>query len=202
MMEMGTIRNIISAAVVIGGAYLVYANRKQLQNLFGTGNKDKVNYRAGGNNVVDPMSGVYKNFILYADIFQGLYEPMYKASVGSISQERIKNVFAEWDIRMKGIKSIPIELRGWWSTIIDEKVILNADELQKRAGQVVSMIENCGILRDGKSELVADKNTNLYYQHVDGIMFELEQRLMVESPCWYMPTNPVRIIEKGYCELI
>ena len=103
---------------------------------------------------------------------------------------------------MKGIKNIPIELRGWWSTIIDEKVILNADELQKRAGQVVSMIENCGILRDEKTELVADKNTNLYYQHVDGIMFELEQRLMVESPCWYMPTNPVRIIEKGYCELI
>ena len=64
------------------------------------------------------------------------------------------------------------------------------------------MIENCGILRDEKTELVADKNTNLYYQHVDGIMFELEQRLMVESPCWYMPTNPVRIIEKGYCELI
>ena len=58
MMEMGTIRNIISAAVVIGGAYLVYANRKQLQNLFGKRNKDKVNYRAGGNNVVDPMSGV------------------------------------------------------------------------------------------------------------------------------------------------
>ena len=93
------------------------------------------------------------------------------------TQERIKNVFAEWNIRMKGIKNIPIELRGWWSTIIDEKVILNADELQKRAGQVVSMIENCGILRDEKTELVADKNTNLYYQHVDGIMFELEQRL-------------------------
>ena len=128
MMEMGTIRNIISAVVVIGGAYLVYANRKQLQNLFGTRKTDMVKGRAGSNDVVDPMSGAYKNFILYADIFQGLYEPMYKASVGSISQERIKNVFAEWDIRMKGIKNIPIELRGWWSTIIDEKVILNADE--------------------------------------------------------------------------
>ena len=64
MMEMGTIRNIISAAVVIGGAYLVYANRKQLQNLFGTRKKDMVKGRAGSNDVVDPMSGVYKNFIL------------------------------------------------------------------------------------------------------------------------------------------
>ena len=46
MMEMGTIRNIISAAVVIGGAYLVYANRKQLQNLFGIRKTDLVKSRA------------------------------------------------------------------------------------------------------------------------------------------------------------
>ena len=202
MMEMSTIKNIVTAAVVIGGVYLVYANRKRLQNLFGTRKNNTVNGRVGGNDIVDPMSGVYKNFILYADIFQGLYEPMFKASVGSISQERIKNVFAEWNIRMKGINNISIELRGWWSTIIDDKITLTSNELQKRAEQVINMIENCGILRDGNSELVADNNTNLYYQDVDGIMFEQGQKLRVESPCWYMPTNPVRIIEKGYCELL
>ena len=202
MMEMSTIKNIVTAAVVIGGVYLVYANRKRLQNLFGTRKNNTVNGRVGGNDIVDPMSGVYKNFILYADIFQGLYEPMFKASVGSISQERIKNVFAEWNIRMKGIKNISIELRGWWSTIIDDKITLTSNELQKRAEQVVNMIENCCILRDERSELVADNNTNLYYQHVDGIMFEQGQKLRVESPCWYMPTNPVRIIEKGYCEFL
>lgn len=202
MMEMSTIKNIVTAAVVIGGVYLVYANRKRLQNLFGTRKTDTVNGRVGGNDIVDPMSGVYKNFILYADIFQGLYEPMFKASVGSISQERIKNVFAEWNVRMKGIKNISIELRGWWSTIIDDKITLTSNELQKRAEQVVNMIENCCILRDERSELVADNNTNLYYQHVDGIMFEQGQKLRVESPCWYMPTNPIRIIEKGYCELL
>lgn len=202
MMEMSTIKNIVTAAVVIGGVYLVYANRKRLQNLFGTRKNNTVNGRAGGNDVVDPMSGVYKNFILYADIFQGLYEPMFKASVGSISQERIKNVFAEWNIRMKGIKNISIELRGWWSTIIDDKITLTSNELQKSAEQVVNVIGNCGILRDDKSEFIADNNTNLYYQHVDGIIFEQGQKLRVESPCWYMPTNPVRIIEKGYCELL
>ena len=202
MMEMSTIKNIVTAAVVIGGVYLVYANRKRLQNLFGTRKNNTVNGRVGGNDIVDPMSGVYKNFILYADIFQGLYEPMFKASVGSISQERIKNVFAEWNIRMKGINNISIELRGWWSTIIDDKITLTSNELQKRAEQVVNMIENCCILRDERSELVADNNTNLYYQHVDGIMFEQGQKLRVESPCWYMPTNPIRIIEKGYCELL
>lgn len=202
MMEMSTIKNIVTAAVVIGGVYLVYANRKRLQNLFGTRKNNTVNGRVGGNDIVDPMSGVYKNFILYADIFQGLYEPMFKASVGSISQERIKNVFAEWNIRMKGINNISIELRGWWSTIIDDKITLASNELQKRAEQVVNMIENCCILRDERSELVADNNTNLYYQHVDGIMFEQGQKLRVESPCWYMPTNPIRIIEKGYCELL
>lgn len=202
MMEMSTIKNIVTAAVVIGGVYLVYANRKRLQNLFGTRKNNTVNGRVGSNDIVDPMSGVYKNFILYADIFQGLYEPMFKASVGSISQERIKNVFAEWNIRMKGINNISIELRGWWSTIIDDKITLTSNELQKRAEQVVNMIENCCILRDERSELVADNNTNLYYQHVDGIMFEQGQKLRVESPCWYMPTNPVRIIEKGYCEFL
>lgn len=199
-METSTIKNILSAAVILGGACLVYVNRKKLYRLFTSHNtKEKAIHT---NDKVDTMSDVYKSFIMYADTFQGLYEPMFKASIGKISQERIKNVLTEWNIRMTSIKNIPIGLRGWWSTVIENKDMLSYNELQARSQKVIDMIKNCGIIRDNQSELVAEDDTNLYYQHADGIVFKAGQKLCVESSCWYLPSTPVRIIEKGYCEIL
>lgn len=199
-MENSTIYNIISASL-IGGAGLVYVSQKRLRRLFEPRKRNHGNSRdMAGND--DAMNKVYKSFIMYADVFQGIYEPMFQASSGKVSQERIKNVFTEWDIRMNSIKNIPIELRGWWSTIIANKDVLPYEKLQQQAVKVIRLVEQSGIIRDQQLEMFADNNTNQYYQHVDGIVFELGQRLRVESPCWYISTNPVRIIEKGYCEIL
>ncbi len=200
-MEMSTIKNILSATVILGGACLVYINREKLYRLF-TSRYTEQDYIGRNNDNIDAMSEVYKSFVMYADIFQGLYEPMFKASIGKVSLERIKNVLIEWDIRMGSIRNIPIALRGWWSTIITNKDTLPYNELQVKAEEVIRMIEHCGIVRDHKSEIVADNDTNQFYQHVDDIVFETGQKLRVESPCWYLPSEPVRIIEKGYCEIL
>lgn len=200
-METSTIKNIFSAVCILGGIFLVYANRRRLLNLFvlpdeneAKDKQDKGDDRA--------MADVCKSFIMYADIFQGLYEPMYKSSVGKIQQERMNNVLAEWDIRMNSIRNIPVGLRGWWATIIANKDTLSYNELLARSQNVIRMIEKCGIIRDKQSELIAKSDTNQYYQHVDDIMFEVGLQLRIESPCWYLPGNPVRIIERGYCEIL
>lgn len=197
-MEMSTIKSLATTAVVLGGVCLLYINRKRLAKLFTSHTVDRKPVKQND----DVMVEVCKAFIMYADIFQGLYEPLHKASIGCISQERIKNILTEWNIRMTSIQHIPIGLRGWWTTVIANKDALSYNELQIRSQKVIQMIENCGIIRDKQSELVAESDTNQYYQNVDGIKIEVGQNLHIESPCWYMQSEPVRIIEKGYCEIL
>lgn len=201
-MDMSTIKNVaITTAIVFGGVFLLYANRKKLFGSLGK-SKSKKNMVMSERKNDDAMAGVYKAYLMYADNFQGLYEPLYKASVGVISQERMINLLREWDIRMNRITNLPIELRGWWSTINADLDVLSYDELQMRSQNIMRMIEGCGIIRDNRAELVADEEVNLYYQNDDGVLLKIGQKLRVETPCWYLPCNPVRIIEKGYCEFL
>ena len=200
-MDMSTIKNILSATVLLGGACLVYANKDKLFRRFISHKpeEDKSSQEKGGTGV---LKEVCQSFIMYSDVFQGLYEPMFKASLGRLSFERMRNVLTEWDIRVKSIGNAPVSLCEWWATVVADIDVLPNKEMQARAVMTMQMIDNCGIVRDNKTDFVADDETCRYYQHVDGLIFETGQKLRVESPCWFMPTQPVRIIEKGYCEIL
>lgn len=200
-MEMGTIKNLLWATAVLGCASVLYFNKERLRGLLTSLRKSK-DSQATKEQSGDAINEVYKDFLMYADNFEGLYEPLYKASVGSISLERMKNLLTEWNIRMENIQGAPVGLRYWWSTIIDRKNELSYNELQTCSKKIIQMIRNCGIIRDEASEIIAQDDTNLYYQHIDDLKFETGQKLHVESPCWYLPSNPVRIIEKGFCEIL
>ncbi len=200
-MDMSTIKNILSATVLLGGACLVYANKDKLFRRFISHKpeEDKSSQEKGGTGV---LKEVCQSFIMYSDVFQGLYEPMFKASLGRLSFERMRNVLTEWDIRVKSIGNAPVSLCEWWATVVADIDVLPNKEMQARAVMTMQMIDNCGIVRDNKTDFVADDETCRYYQHVDGLIFKTGQKLRVESPCWFMPTQPVRIIEKGYCEIL
>ena len=197
-MDMSTAKNVAIVALLLGTAYLAYVNRKQLLRILRPRQEKKPKRRETGN----AMTEVCQAFLMYADNFQGLLETMYKASVGAISEERKRNVLREWDIRMKNISQIPIGLKSWWSTVIVDCETLSDKELQERAQQVVQMILSCGIVRDEQTEMVAQEDTSMYYENSDGCKLVAGQKLRIESPCWYLPGNPVRIIEKGYCGMI
>ncbi len=198
-MDMSTVKNVAIVALVLGTAYIAYANRKRLLNLLSGKNKNPRKQVKETNNA---MTEVCQAFLMYADNFQGLFETMFKASVGGISLERTRNILQEWDIRMGNIAQAPIGLRSWWATIIAGYESLTDKELQGRAQSVVRVILSSGIVRDDKTEVVAAEDIGLYYQHVDGDIWNVSQKLSIESPCWYLPSNPVRIIEKGYCKTI
>lgn len=193
-------RFVIVAILIVGIAYLVYANRKRLSGILYF-HREK-NPKGREKNKRDAMTEVYEAFLMYADNFQGLYEPLYKASQGSISQERMKNILIEWDLRMNNIRKAPISLKSWWATIISDSENIDVNELQTRANSIVQMILSAGIIRDGRHDLVASQETSLYYLNSMGEHWEKGQILRIESPCWYLPCTPVRIIEKGYCEII
>ena len=197
---MDTIKGLAIAVAATGVAYLMYKNRDVLfkQRKLSYDSRNKKNK----NSTTDAMAVVCDAFLTYADNFQGLFEPIYQASVNTISYERKKNVLVEWNIRMGGIGAAPVCLIRWWETIVKDLESLPDMELKKRAQNVVQMIGSCGIIRDNRLELTASERTPIYYQQVEGFSWEIGQQLRVESPCWYVPSSPVRIIEKGYIEII
>lgn len=195
-MEMSTVKNVTIVALLLGAAYLAYANRRRLMRLLRSQQRQKPmrQFKAG-----DAMTAVCQAFLLYADNFQGLFEPMYKASLGTISRERMCNVLKEWDIRMGSIAQTPICLRSWWATVISHIDALTDKDLQGRAQIVVQMIRLCGIVRDDRTEIEVKDDTGMFYQQSEGGKMLAGQKLRIESPCWYLPGMPIRIIEKGYC---
>ena len=64
------------------------------------------------------------------------------------------------------------------------------------------MIKKCGIIRDDRKELIVREDTSMYYQQSNGVPLNIGKQIRVESPCWYLPTTPVRVLEKGYCEIV
>lgn len=198
-MDMSTVKNVAIVALMLGTAYIAYTNRKRLLRLLSGKNK-KPRKREKETNKA--LKEVCQAFLMYADNFDGLFETMYKASVGSISHERIRNVMQEWDIRMGMVAQAPIDIKSWWATVIAGYESLTDKELQGRTQSVIQMVLSCGIVRDDRTEIVAVEDTGLYYQHVDGEKWNVGQKLCVESPSWYLPSSPVRIIEKGYCKTL
>jgi len=59
-----------------------------------------------------------------------------------------------------------------------------------------------GIIRDDRKELIVREDTSMYYQQSNGVPLNIGKQIRVESPCWYLPTTPVRVLEKGYCEIV
>lgn len=199
-MDMSTAKNVVIVAVLLGTAYLAYANRKQLLGILRPERTKKPKRRE--TKTGNAMNEVCKAFLMYANDFQGVYEPMYQASVGAISFERMRNVLKEWDIRMGNIGQPPICLKSWWLTMVADCDTLTAKEFEARCQQVIQMVLASGIIRDDQTEIMAKTETGMYYQESNNSSIESGQRLRVESPCWYLPSNPVRIVEKGYCEII
>lgn len=199
-MDMSTVKNLAFTIVLLGTVGLVYYNRERLKRIL-SGDLEK-NPQKNPKMAMNAMGEVCETFLLFADNFQGIYEPMYQASLGKISFERKLNVLVEWDIRMNNIGKLPVTLKSWWSTIVANLSSLSSDELQQRTSSVIEMIKSCNIIRDDKTELTVSENTLLYYQRSDGGALVAGQKVRVETPCWYLNSTPVRILEKGYCETL
>lgn len=121
----------------------------------------------------EALEAVGKAFVAYADNFRGVYESLHSVANSSCSHETIFNVLIEWDIRINNIPNIPINMKAWWETIVDNIETLDKTLLKERAAQILEMINAAGIIRCDNPEVV-----------------------YLRSRCWYMATKPIRIIEE------
>ena len=193
--KMVTIIKLLGTIVICGSAYYLYANRRQL--------KKKLKSLCSKKHDIIALSHadvqVFNAFLPYANDFDGLYEHLFKGAKGLRNKERMLNTINEWSLRIKKVCRTSPELNGWWDVVVANLETLDEKAIQARMGMITDMLQNGGIVRDKRSELIADEETSLYYMEVDDEVWSVGDKLKVDSPCWYLPTTPPRIIEKGYC---
>lgn len=192
---MVTFIKIIGSFIVCGSVYYIYVNRERIRRKL----KDLCSKHNGCDLSDQVEMGAFSAFLPYANDFDGLYEPLYKGAKGLRNKERMLNTFNEWSLRMRKVCIASPELYSWWNSVVADLDALDEKALQARLGVVLDMLQKVGIVRDSRSELIADKVTSLYYLEVDDETWSTGEKLVVDSPCWYLPTTPPRIIEKGYC---
>lgn len=196
---MSALKTLFTIAVMGGSAYLAYTHRDKILELIQTIKKSRCKNPQIPEKPHAAIDEVCTAFLTYADRFEGLYEPLYKASLSSISQERMGNVLNEWRIRISSIgESIPSCLKSWWISVAEEQGL----SLQERAQKIIGMVFSCRIVRDGRKEFTAQEDITRFYQEADGKPLGKGVRLRVVSPCWYVSGDPVRILEKGFCEIL
>lgn len=141
-------------------------------------------------------------FLMYADNFSGLYETMYKVSKGRLSDERMKNVLTQWSIRMDNIPNMPSDLKKWHAESGLIQLITSRADMQECAQKIMWLVDKSGIKRDSSIDFKAGADISLYYQDDDDKNLSAGMEVRVCSPCWYLSSEPVRIIEKGTCTTI
>ena len=190
-----TIIKLLGAIVVCGSAYYLYVNRKHLKKKL----KGLCSEEHQFVSLCHADEQVFNAFLPYANEFDGLYEPLFKGAKGLRNKERMLNTINEWSLRIKKVCRTSPELNSWWDSIVAHIDTLDEKAIQARMGMITDFLQNVGIVRDSRSELIADEETSLYYMEVDDEVWSVGDKLYIDSPCWYLPTTPPRIIEKGYC---
>lgn len=141
-------------------------------------------------------------FLMYADNFSGLYEKMCKVSEGILSDERMKNILTQWRIRMDNIPNMPSDLKKWRAESGLTQLFSSRAAMQECAQKIMRLVDKSGIKRDSRIDFKSGEDISLYYQDDDDKDLSAGMKVRVCSPCWYLPSEPVRIIEKGICTTI
>ena len=126
-----------------------------------------------------------------ADVFIGLYEPVYQVSRGAV--EFRKSVFGEWCLRIENL-----QLNDDFSRVF-LALFSNAEGWEKkvtiqRAAFLLSCFESAEILRDERRTIIADDDTSNWYSSLDGEDILPGDKLKVKKPCLKQGDN---LMERG-----
>lgn len=144
----------------------------------------------------------YKEFEPHAENFEGLFEPIVKIVNNTFSKERIVNTLEEWDIRISNLPGNNTEIKKWWENEIYNGTPFNSvsrKSLIKKTKKIQHFLLGNGVIRDNRTNFTATSDMNIYYQTNDLEDLEIGEEYTIETPCWYIPYSPDRVIEQGYC---
>ncbi len=124
--------------------------------------------------------------------FAQLLEPL-----NAIKENKIRSksgILFDWEMRIQSlIGDLPI--KTYWRNNFRNYEIWTDEKCMEKAGELLSMLELVGIVRDKAKEVVIDKDTLNYYsaqsEHLNND-FHIGETVVVTRPCWRINGQPAR----------
>ena len=124
--------------------------------------------------------------------FAQLLEPL-----NAIKENKIRSksgILFDWEMRIQSlIGDLPI--KTYWRNNFRNYEIWTDEKCMEKAGELLSMLELVGIVRDKAKEVVIDKDTLDFYsaqsEHLNND-FHIGETVVVTRPCWRINGKPAR----------
>lgn len=124
--------------------------------------------------------------------FAQLLEPL-----NAIKENKIRSksgILFDWEMRIQAlIGDLPI--KTYWRNNFRNYEIWSDEKCMEKAGELLSMLELVGIVRDKAKEVVIDKDTLDFYsaqsEHLNND-FHIGETVVVTRPCWKINGRPAR----------
>ena len=124
--------------------------------------------------------------------FAQLLEPL-----NAIKENKIRSksgILFDWEMRIQSlIGNLPI--KTYWRNNFRNYEIWTDEKCMEKAGELLSMLELVGIVRDKAKEVVIDKDTLDFYsaqsEHLNND-FHIGETVVVTRPCWRINGKPAR----------
>ena len=124
--------------------------------------------------------------------FAQLLEPL-----NAIKENKIRSksgILFDWEMRIQAlIGDLPI--KTYWRNNFRNYEIWSDEKCMEKAGELLSMLELVGIVRDKAKEVVIDKDTLDFYsaqsEHLNND-FHIGETVVVTRPCWKINGHPAR----------
>ncbi len=114
--------------------------------------------------------------------FHGIYESLYQVAMNAGSDGDLE----DWNTRLESLRDCP-DLKALWSDTKATPVLF------------LEFLKDCGVKRDGRTELVADENTRYCYVEFDGADILVNEEYSIIQPYWY---NGTVVLGKGIIKLV
>ena len=124
--------------------------------------------------------------------FAQLLEPL-----NAIKENKIRSksgILFDWEMRIQALIG-DLSIKTYWRNNFRNYEIWSDEKCMEKAGELLSMLELVGIVRDKAKEVVIDKDTLDFYsaqsEHLNND-FHIGETVVVTRPCWKINGHPAR----------
>lgn len=136
-----------------------------------------------------------EEFASVADVFSGLYEPLYKMGKGDV-KFRI-GVIGDWVTRTENLSNADHYVKEW-RTKLENYSSWNSEQGMAKINELLAFVFESGVHRDTVSQIVVDNASYKKYTSA-GEIIEAQNPARVISPFWFVGD---KILEKGIIDTL
>jgi hypothetical protein len=137
-----------------------------------------------------------EEFAACADVFSGLYEPLYMMGKGGLKFRT--GIIGDWATRTVNLAGAS-NYQDMWIIRFSDYSSWNQEQGMAKINELLSFVFAAGVCRDTAAQITVDSTTYKKYNTSDDEMVEEGSPASVKTPYWFIED---KILEKGVIEKI